>query len=101
MLHLKATRSTCFETLSTKHLNSLHYHPRKCIEISDLCSSEIPYREFDTVGLVVHLHKSHVISRDLEGPGQVLEMVCLADSKKGILVVKVWGGLKVQNYYIV
>ncbi len=63
--------------------------------MSGLSASEIAHREFDTVGLVGHLSTSQVVSRDDLEKTNVVDMICLADLGEGILVVKVWGGLKV------
>lgn len=73
-----------------------HYHPRRCIsDLGSLASTLTPYREFDAVGVVMHLCTSHMTSRDADSPEQVVEMVYLADSQRQLMVLKVWMGLQV------
>lgn len=99
-LQLTANRSTRLIPLPTAQTQSgglVHYHPRQCTAISDLsAASQLPYRELDTVGVVVHVRISHLTSHDPESPAQVVETVFLTDAKEGVLVLKVWGGLQVR-----
>lgn len=97
-LELTANRSTQFLPRplppSGRGEDLPHYRPRQCAEISSLGSRDVlPYGEFDTVGVVAHVHTT---SCDLEGAEQGADLACLADQDHGILVMRAWGGLKVS-----
>lgn len=64
----------------------------QCISISQLSGlSDLPYREFDTVGLVVCVTNS---SR-----GKPIDQVFLADANGSVLKINVWDGLKVTAHW--
>lgn len=97
-LQLTSSRSTRYETLGSESSSGhASYFPRKILDISELGSlsaSQVPYKEFDMVGLVAHLSMTSYPPRHTEDSDSVLDVICLADMS-GILLVKAWGGVKV------
>lgn len=98
-LQLTSSRSTRYETLSSEPPpGNVHYIPRQTLAVSELSSlsaSQVPYKEFDTVGLVAHFSSTSCFPRHTEVSDSALDLICVVDLS-GILLVKVWGGVKVR-----
>lgn len=94
-LQLTACRLTTLECIDISSDATPYYCPRTCTKISSLSTSQTFHKEFDTVGVTVHLHTSHVTSHDPDSSDRVVDTIYLSDSDEGILLVKAWGGVKV------
>ena len=119
--------STCSCTIFTSRYQELSvssdniYTPRNCTSISELGSYQLPYGEFDTVGVVMSVTSSSSSGRedrsvggagvvtigtltspscDSRTPSKKVDSVHLADAAGNILVISVWNGLEVRCTFV-
>ena len=97
-LQLTATKSTRYleVTFGTEGI----YVPRSCASICGLSSYQLPYGEFDTVGMVTSVVSSSPPGKE-SSDGKILskkmDTVHLTDASRSILVIHVWGGLEAHG----